>query len=277
VYKRQEPKAEEMTRILNLIKTQLDTPADKTRYDKRLKNSRYAPLRSHSPHQKKSKSGRTILSADEIANRKKKAILAKKRAIKHKYEQSLTWFPKKARTAAVALFILFGIYLVHSHFYFYYGSLDRILFTAGIGLLFIAFAVGANEVYTRMVIQSLYKRFTYSYEKRIAWFFVLGYIFCLVGVFTFNKLRANYLLHNNYEYVLSTVKHKLSSYGTTVVYYEVSGKPYYRALDAHRYELPKIGKKLVMLRYAIPNPLICEPVDVNNLGDRPMGSAISLK
>lgn len=273
----EEPNAEEMTKILNLVKSQLDTAEAKYSYDNKLRRAfernRHTRTKLYDKNSKTNKRGRNALSKDEIKQRQKQAAVAKKKAIKHRYENHLTYFPKAARTAAIALVILFGFQLIHSHFHFYYGSPDRILFTLGIGILFCGFAAGANEFYTRMIIRSISERIAYSFEKRIAWLLVGGYISSLIFVFIFNKIQTNYLLENNYNYVTAKVINKMSHYGNTVVWYEVDNKEYYKALDAYLYELPKISKGIILLRYANPNPLICEAVELTELDAKPPKTA----
>ena len=145
-----EPNAEEMTKHLNLAKENLDTPEAKYNYDRRLRLA-YIKEIERLTHQRSSPKK---LTKKEIEERIRQNKEARKRKIKNRYEKNLEYFPKKFRIPGCILLMMWGLQLINSHYFFYFGSMDRMLAVLGIGVFFAGISFGASEVYTLYILQS---------------------------------------------------------------------------------------------------------------------------
>lgn len=250
------PDAEEMTKYLNLAKGNLDTIEAKERYDRRLKLAYLQEIqkltKNAAPQRKK-----TTVNVQERIRRSKEA---RKWRVKQRYEKNLEYFPKKFRLPGCILLIMWGLQLMYSHYFFYYGSMDRTLVIVGIGIFFMGASFGASEMYTNYVIQSIRQRVPHNFEQKIGISLVLGFVLGIGLVISINEYRAYYHLMHNYAYTTATIDYNASLNGLTVVRYEVDDKVYYKKLDVDLKTIHRLTSKKTAIRYAVVNPLIVSSV-----------------
>lgn len=251
-----EPNAEEMTKYLNLAKGNLDTPAAKAAYDQKLK---LAYLREIQRLTNKSTPPKT--NKIDLQERVRRSKEARKWRVKRRYEKSLRYLPKKIRKIGVVLLMIWGLQLIYSHYFFYFGSLDRILVILGIGIFFTGASFAASEAYTHYIIASIRQRVPHRFEQKIGFYFIAGVMLGLVLVSGLNEFRAYYHLKHNYAYTLATIDYEASLNQRTVVRYEVANQVYYKQLDVDIRSLLRLNNSRTAIKYALVNPLICTAVD----------------
>ena len=261
-----EPNAEEMTKHLNLAKGSLDTPEAKDAYDRQLrlaylKEIERLTLPRSSPKKRTKK---------DIAERIRKNKEARKRQVKNRYEKNLEYFPKKFRIPGCILLMIWGLQLIYSHYFFYFGSMDRILVILGIGLFFTGISFSASEAYTTYIIQSIHKKVPHKFEQKIGITLVLGFALGLSAIVGLNEYRAYYHLRNNYAYSIATIDYKASFNGRTIVSYEVDKKVYYKKLDVDLQYILQLPNNKTIIKYALVNPLIVTNVTAEEVNSLPV-------
>ena len=261
-----EPDAEEMTKHLNLAKGSLDTPEAKDAYDRQLRLA-YIKEIERLTQPRSSPKKRT---KKDIAERIRKNKEARKRQVKNRYEKNLEYFPKKFRTPGCILLTLWGLQLIYSHYFFYFGSMDRMLVILGIGLFFTGISFGASEVYTTYIIQSIHKKVPHNFEQKIGITLVLGFALGLSAIIGLNEFRASYHLKNNYAYTIATIDYNASFNGRTVVSYEIDEKVYYKKLDVDLQSILRLSNNRTVIKYALVDPLIVTNVTAEEVNSLPV-------
>lgn len=254
-----EPDAEEMTKYLNLAKGNLDTPLAKEIYDRKLKRAYLREIQRITKNTPQAATPHTI-TKEELQEKIRQNKEARKKQIKARYERSLNYFPKKFRKPGYILLMIWGLQLIYSHYFFYYGSLDRTLVILGIGIFFIGICFGASEVYTHYVISSITHKTPHNFERKIGITLVLGFLLGLAAVVSLNEYREYYHLKNNSAYTLATIDYGASLHGLTVVRYEVDDKVYFKKLDVSLSDIIKLSNNVTAVKFAVVNPLICTNV-----------------
>jgi len=262
-----EPDAEEMTKYLNLAKESLDTPEAKNAYDRKLKLAYLKEIErlteSRSTPKKRSK--------QYIKERIRRSKEARKWKIKNRYEKNLEYLPKKFRMPCCILLILWGLQIIYSHYFVYFGTMDRTFIALGIGLFFTGICFGANEAYTNYIIQSIHKKVPHNFEQKIGMTLVLGFALGLTAVIGLNEFRAHYHLKNNYAYSVATIDYKASLNGGTVVRYEVNKKVYYKRLSIDVTSILRFSNNQTVIKYATVDPLIVKHMTKEEVQSSPLG------
>lgn len=247
-----EPDAEEMTKYLNLAKGNLDTPEAKEIYDQKLKLAYLQEIHRLTNTTQRKQPKPTI----DLQERIRRSKEARKWRVKKRYEKNLEYFPKKFRIPGCILLIVWGLQLIYSHYFFYFGSMDRTLVILGIGIFFVGVSFGASEVYTNYIIDSIDKKVPQNFEQKIGITLVLSFALGLGLVIGLNEYREYYHLKNNYAYTIATIDYNSSLNGLTVVRYEVDNKVYYKKLDVDLKSIYRLTSKKTAIRYAVVDPLI---------------------
>lgn len=247
-----EPDAEEMTKYLNLAKGNLDTPQAKEIYDRKLKLAYLREIQRITKTAKPTQQRPTV----DLQERIRRSKEAHKWRVKNRYEKNLEYFPKKFRLPGCILLMAWGLQLIYSHYFFYFGSMDRTLVILGVGIFFIGASFGASEMYTKYIIQSIDKKVPRNFELKIGLTLVLGFALGIGLVAGLNEYREYYHLKNNYAYTIATIDYNASIYGLTVVRYEVDDKVYFKKLDVELKSLLRLDNKYTAIKYAVVDPLI---------------------
>lgn len=243
--------AEEITKYLNLAKDNLSTTEAKEVYDQKLKLAYLEEI------QRLAKTHKPARHSLDLQERVRVSKVARKWRIKNNYERSLHYMPKNFRTAGCILLIIWGLQLVYSHYFLYFGSLDRLLVFAGVGIFFLGISLGVSEVYTRFVIRSITQKVPYNFEQKIGITYILLFILGLGTVIGLNEYRAYHHLTHYSAFAIATIDYTSSLNGLTVVRYEVDGKVYFKKLEADLRSIIRLNNSQTIVKYAVVNPLIC--------------------
>lgn len=245
------PDAEEISKHLNLAKEYLGTAEAKDAYDQKLK------LAYLLEKQRIARTHQETKLTTNLHKRMQRSKEARKWRIKIRYENSLKYLSKPFRLWGCVLLTLWGLQLIYSHYFFYYGSLDRLLVFIGVGIFFLGASLGASEVYTRFVIRSIAQKVPNNFEQKIGITYVSVFLLGLGMVAGLNEYRANYHLTHHSAYTTATIDFAASLYGQTVVRYEINKKVYFKKLNVDLRKIVRLKDGKTIVKYAEVNPLIC--------------------
>lgn len=270
-----EPNAEEMTKYLNLAKTQLDTPEAKERYDRELKLAYLLEIKrlsdKKSPTQNYRKGKNSYWNSLSKIERQEKLDEDRKIKIREKYLKGTKVFPLWMRVIGLSVLGIWSLQLIYSNFFIAYNSLDLALAILGYFLLIIVLRLASNEAYTYFTVKSLEKPIRFDFEKKIGTWFVMGYLIAAILVNGLNYGRKAYLLKNKAAYTTAELLLHKNTSGKILVSYVVDDKTYFRHLPGNVSELVLLPNARTVIKYAIHEPKISclvsrdELVDFKNL------------
>jgi curved DNA-binding protein CbpA len=257
--------AEEITQYLNLAKDQLGTPTAKDEYDKNLRLAYINEIYRLQNLQK----NRTPFPSISIRERLAQMDEYRKLQIKDKYERGLTKFPFWMRVFGLITVSLWGLQIIYSNYFLYYGSLDRVRIILGFVLFSIAIMLAANEAYTRHVAKSIERPYRYNFETAIAWIFVFGFILGPASVAGLNTWRKSYHLTHHYDYAFARIHYAESNVDGAVLEYHIEGERYIHRVSKEIKEILVLPNSQTIIKYAKVNPLICEALSKNEANKVP--------
>lgn len=254
--------AEEVTQYLNLAKEHLAEIETKEKYDKQLKLAYLLEIQRLSKGVNTTENDEKNNYWRSLSRKQRLDKLDKKRKLKirDQYLNSIAKFPRSLRIIGLVVLAAWALQMVYAHYFIRFGSTDALLAALGYILLAVALATTANEAYTYYLVKSLEKPIHFDYEKRIAQFFILGFIVFTFSVNGLNVLRKNYHLANHFDYTTGKIDFKNSSLDQVVVTFQVGREYYRRNLEGNLFDIIRLPNGNTVVRYAKVDPKICELV-----------------
>jgi curved DNA-binding protein CbpA len=261
-----DPNAAEITQYLNQAKEHLETKDAKENYDRKLKLAYLVEIQ----RLQDIKNRKSVFPHINLRQRAAEMEEERKLRIKRKYEAGLQKFPFTLRVLGITLLALWGLQIIYSFYFIYFGSYDRQRIIGGFAIFSIAMVLGANEAYTRFIAKSVETPFRFNYELLISWVFVIGFFAGPSSVSALNTWRKHYHLEHHYGFVYAKINYKESYLDGTVVMYEVDGKHFKRLVDKEVRDLVRFKDGTTILKYAKVNPLICEALSPEEWNRKPL-------